>query len=125
MPLVILWLSVDLDDLLDDLELNPVLFKKPEEPKIQEITEEPKEQNNEDSNYDGLMWTCADCKMNLPGNKVSELLEKTSASMPGVSCNDVAKHEAFLAATSSMLHPNNLHKLTNLSQSRAKPSQKP
>ena len=97
----------DLDDLLDDLELNPVLFKKPEEPKIQEITEESKEENKEDSNYDGLMWSCADCKMNLPGNKVSELLEKTSASMPGVSCNDIAKHEAFLAATASMLHPNN------------------
>ena len=95
----------DLDDLLDDLEVNPDLFKKPEGPKIQEITE--KQEENSDTDMSGLMWTCVDCKQNIPGAKVAELLEKTAASMPGVKCDDIAKHEAFLAATSTMLHPNN------------------
>ena len=45
--------------------------------------------------------------MVLPGEKVTELLGKTKASMPGVTCTEVAKHEAWLAATVSMLHPRN------------------
>ena len=96
----------DLDDLLDDLDVNPVLFKKPEDPRLQEITDSKDEDTNDES-MEGIMWTCVDCKMNLTGHKVTELLEKTSASMPGVTCNEIAKHEAFLSATATLLHPNN------------------
>ena len=101
--------SDDLDDLLDDLELNPVLFKKQEAPKIQEITGGSKEDETEaeDSSPKCEKWGCADCKMILPGEKVAELLSKTQASMPGVACTEVARHEAWLAATVSMLHPHN------------------
>ena len=101
--------SDDLDDLLDDLELNPVLFKKAEEPKIQEITGTGNEDETEaENNSPGcLKWGCSDCQMILPGEKVTELLGKTEASMPGVACTEVAPHEAWLAATVSMLHPNN------------------
>lgn len=98
----------DLDDLLDDLEVNPALFKKPEEPKIEDVTEKnPSEEEAEEENLSGMIWSCSDCKMTLAGDKVSELLHKTASSMPGVSCNEIARHEAFLAATSTMLHPNN------------------
>ena len=101
--------SDDLDDLLDDLELNPVLFKKAEDPKIQEITGKGQEDDTgtEDSTPGCLKWGCADCKMVLPGEKVTELLGKTKASMPGVTCTEVARHEAWLAATAAMLHPHN------------------
>ena len=96
----------DLDDLLDDLELNPVLFKKAEEPKIQELTGKG-EDATEDGSSGCLKWGCTDCKMSLAGEKVSELLDKTQASMPGVSCTEVARHEAWLAGTMTMLHPHN------------------
>ena len=96
----------DLDDLLDDLDVNPVLFKKPEDPRLQEITDTKDEDTNDES-MEGLMWTCVDCKMKLAGHKVTELLEKTSSSQPGVTCNEIAKHEAFLSATAPLLHPNN------------------
>ena len=103
--------SDDLDDLLDDLELNPVLFKKVEEPKIQEIAGKSKEEEEDETAEGGtqgcMKWGCSDCKMILPGEKVSELLSKTQASMPGVTCTEVARHEAWLAGTVAMLHPHN------------------
>ena len=97
----------DLDDLLDDLDVNPALFKKPEEPKIEDVTEKKHSEENEEENLSGMIWSCSDCKMTLAGDKVSELLHKTGSSMPGISCNEIARHEAFLAATATMLHPNN------------------
>ena len=113
----------DLDDLLDDLELNPVIFKKQEDP-AKDIVQANRDGDTSeaDPGLGGLAWTCADCKMNLAGDKVvllilcytpalsktsqvSELLEKTAASLPGVSCSEIARHEAWLAATQTLLHP--------------------
>ena len=102
----------DLDDLLDDLDVNPALFKKPEEPKIEEATEKASnDKEEEEENLSGVVWGCSDCKMTISGDKVCELLQKTSSSMPGPGCNEIAKHEAFLAATINMLHPNNFQSI--------------
>ena len=61
----------DLDDLLDDLELNPVIFKKQEDP-AKDIVQANRDGDTSeaDPGLGGLAWTCADCKMNLAGDKV-------------------------------------------------------
>ena len=65
----------DLDDLLDDLELNPVIFKKQEDP-AKDIVQANRDgaTSEADPGLGGLAWTCADCKMNLAGDKVVLLI---------------------------------------------------
>ena len=104
----------DLDDLLDDLELNPELFKKQEpevaEPKIKDVTDNDDENNTEDAgefSFYKVPWTCSSCHANTKGEQVSELLSKTKAGMFGVDNDSVSDHEKFLTATQAMLHPSN------------------
>ena len=107
----------DLDDLLDDLEVNPDLFKKPEqpvaEPRIKDVTdceedesEQTVEEESEFSFYK-VPWTCSSCHMNIKGEQVAELLSKTKAGMFSVDNDNIADHEKLLSASQAMLHPSN------------------
>ena len=105
----------DLDDLLDDLEVNPELFKKPEpavaEPRIKELVEneeeESEETGEEEFSFYKVPWTCDSCHMSIKGEQVSELLSKTKAGMFSVDNDTISDHEKFLSASQQMLHPNN------------------
>ena len=104
----------DLDDLLDDLELNPELFKKQEpeiaEPKIRDVTDNDDEDVSEDPgefSFYKVPWTCTSCHVNIKGEQVSELLSKTKVGMFSVDNDTVSDHEKFLSATQTMLHPSN------------------
>ena len=102
----------DLDDLLDDLELNPDLFKKQEvaEPKIRDVTDNDNEDINEDTgefSFYKIPWSCTSCHLNIKGEQVSELLSKTKAGMFSVDNDTVSDHEKFLSASQAMLHPCN------------------
>eukprot|EP00092_Neocalanus_flemingeri_P000627 GFUD01000669.1.p1 GENE.GFUD01000669.1~~GFUD01000669.1.p1 ORF type:complete len:821 (+),score=251.36 GFUD01000669.1:11-2473(+) len=126
----------DLDDLLDDLELNPAMFKK-QEPEVtdeqakeagekyQEAKKTQEEQDNakkekwftnmdgeqnselEQASFYAVPWHCSVCGMNVAGDQVEALLNKTENGMPGSKVDKVADHEAFLTGTASLLHPSN------------------
>jgi len=126
----------DLDDLLDDLELNPEMFKKKEpevtEDQINEAGEryakakgeqEGKDKSKserwftemggeggsglEDIPFYAVPWYCTNCSMIVVGDQVEALLSKTQGGMPGSKVAKVEDHEAFLTATASLLHPSN------------------
>ena len=106
----------DLDDLLDDLELNPAIFKKQEpevaEPRIKDVTDSDDDAKSEDNkeeefSFYKVPWTCNSCNSNIKGEQVSELLSKTKAGMFSVENDTISDHEKFLSASQAMLHPSN------------------
>lgn len=126
----------DLDDLLDDLALNPEMFKKKEPEVTEEQVNEAGEKyekakslldgqdksKNEKwfTNMDGeksseldqvpfyaVPWHCTTCGMIVAGDQVEALLNKTQSGMPGSKVAKVDDHEAFLTGTAALLHPSN------------------
>jgi len=126
----------DFDDLLDDLALNPEMFKKKEpevtEEQINEAgekfakakdTQEGKDKSKSDrwfTDMDGekgseldqipfyaVPWYCTACGMVVVGDQVEALLSKTQEGMPGSKVAKVEDHEKFLTATADLLHPSN------------------